>query len=47
VRPGEAVTQHEVPIETDEATVVLDFDRHGFLLGVEILGASATCATRC
>jgi uncharacterized protein YuzE len=39
IKPGEAVTQEVVPV--DGGDVVLDFNRDGFLLGVEILGAEA------
>ncbi|RCG32282.1 DUF2283 domain-containing protein [Sphaerisporangium album] len=37
--PGEAVEQRvfEIPPETE---MILDLDRNGFLLGVELLGAS-------
>jgi uncharacterized protein YuzE len=38
--PGEAVAQEEIALDDRESTIVLDFDRNGFLLGVEILGAS-------
>jgi uncharacterized protein YuzE len=41
VAPGEAVAQQEVPVDDKESTIVLDFDQNGFLLGVEILGASS------
>lgn len=41
VTPGEAVEQREFPLDDKEAEIVLDFDRNGFLLGVEVLGAAA------
>ena len=40
VAPGEATVQHEVPTGNEDSTIVLDFDERGFLLGVEVLGAS-------
>ncbi|MGJ0389795.1 DUF2283 domain-containing protein [Microbacterium sp. CGR1] len=42
IRPGEAVRQ--VPVALPDGMsgeLILDFDRDGHLLGVEILGASA------
>lgn len=41
ITPGEATVQQEVSIGNTESTIVLDFDHNGFLLGVEILGASS------
>lgn len=42
IRPGEAARQVPVALPDDLAgEVILDFDREGRLLGVEILGASA------
>lgn len=40
IAPGEAVTQVEVEDERLRGHVILDLDKDGFLLGVEILGAS-------
>ncbi|MDT0328098.1 DUF2283 domain-containing protein [Nocardiopsis lambiniae] len=38
---GEAETQrHSIPTPDPEGEIVLDFDARGFLLGVEVLGAS-------
>jgi uncharacterized protein YuzE len=41
VAPGEATVQREVPTGNEDSMIVLDFDERGFLLGVEVLGASA------
>ncbi|MGK3949593.1 DUF2283 domain-containing protein [Microbacterium sp. K2] len=42
IRAGEAVRQVPVPLPDDlPGELILDFDRDGHLLGVEILGASA------
>lgn len=41
IAPGEAVVQEVVPGEDGRSEIMLDFDRNGFLLGVEILGAEA------
>ncbi|MBN8423112.1 DUF2283 domain-containing protein [Microbacterium esteraromaticum] len=38
IEPGRSV-RNEI-VETDGGTVVLDFDRAGILLGVEVLGAT-------
>ena len=40
VQPGEAVAQVEVEDERLRGAIVLDLDKDGFLLGVEIIGAS-------
>lgn len=41
VTPGEAAVQQEVPVGDTDSTIIMDFDQNGFLLGMEILGASA------
>ncbi|MFJ4999114.1 DUF2283 domain-containing protein [Microbacterium sp. NPDC088619] len=41
IRPGEASRQVPVPLPDDlQGELILDFDRDGHLLGVEILGAA-------
>ena len=40
IGPGEAVVQVEVEDERLRGQVILDLDKDGFLLGVEIVGAS-------
>lgn len=41
VGPGESKTQqHSIATPTGTGEIVLDYDAAGFLLGVEILGAS-------
>lgn len=40
IRAGEAVTQVVVEDDRLPGEVILDLDRDGFLLGVEVLGAS-------
>lgn len=45
IRPGEAARQVGVALPDDlSGEIVLDFDRDGHLLGVEILGASRLLA---
>ncbi len=40
ISDGEAVTQISVRPPNGGAEILLDFDAQGFLLGVEVLGAS-------
>lgn len=40
IGPGEAVAQVEVEDERLRGHIILDLDKDGFLLGVEMIGAS-------
>jgi uncharacterized protein YuzE len=40
IEPGTSVAEMHVPLDRGE--IILDFDKNGYLLGIEILGAEST-----